>query len=130
MQSVDNFVTLFSEAAITQEPATEKSKVDTQGDIGQVAVTKEPATDPTGHTQEPHVGKQKDDDLHVAVAQKPATDPIGDTQEPPVADGNDQMDAEQQSLPPLEPAVTQAPPTLASLQEEIEFLKSQIKDYQ
>ena len=117
MQSVDNFVTLFSlkEVAVTQEPAAETSRVDTQDDIGQVAVTQEPATDPTGATQEPPVGKQKDNDLHVAVAQEPATDPTGDTQEPLVADANDQTDAEQRSLPPLEPAITQAPTTLASL---------------
>lgn len=95
MQSLHSFVTLFSEAAVTQEPAAEKSKVDTQGNIGQVAITQEPATNPTGDTQEPHVGKQKGSDLHVAVTQKIATDPIGDTQEPPVVDINDQMDAEQ-----------------------------------
>jgi len=95
MQSVDSFVTLFSEVAVTQEPAAEKSKVDTQGDIGQVAVTQEPTTNPTGDTQEPPIGKQKDSDLHVAVTQKTSTDPTSDTQEPPVADANDQMDAEQ-----------------------------------
>jgi len=132
MQSAHNFVTLFSlkEVVVTQEPAAETSKVDTQDDIGHVAVTQELATDPTGATQEPPVGKQKDNDLHVAVTQEPATDPTGDTQEPPVVDANDQIDAEQRSLPPLEPAATQAPAILASLQEEIEFLKSQIKDYQ
>ena len=53
----------------------------------------------------------------------------GDTQEPSVADANDQTDAEQRSLPPLESAATQALATLATLHEEIEFLKSQIKNY-
>ena len=86
MQSVHSFVTLFFEAAVTQEPATEKSKIDTQGNIGQVAAT-----------------------------QEPATTPIGDTQEPPVLGTSDQMDAEKPSPPPLEPAVTQAQPTIASL---------------
>lgn len=95
MQSIDNFVTLFSEAVVTQEPTAKKSKVDTQGDIGQVVVTQEPATDPTGDTQKPPVGKQKDNDLHVVVTQKSATNPIGDTQEPLVVDANDQMDAKQ-----------------------------------
>jgi len=37
---------------------------------------------------------------------------------------------EDQHLPPLEPAVAQAQPTISALQEEIEFLKSQIQDYQ
>ena len=50
MQSVHSFVTLFFEVAVTQEPAVEKSKVDTQGNIGQVANTQEPATTPTGDT--------------------------------------------------------------------------------
>jgi len=95
MQSVHSFVTLFSEAAVTQEPAA-----DTQGNIGQVASTQETAT----------------------------TSP-GATQEPPVGGINDQMNEDQQ-LPPLEPAVAQAQPTISALQEEIEFLKSQIQDYQ
>jgi len=93
-------VTLFSEVTVTQEPAAEKSKIDTQGNIGQVAATQELATTPTG-----------------------------DTQEPPVVGISDQMDAEKQSPPPLEPVVTQSQPTIASLQEEIEFLKSQTQDY-
>jgi len=94
-------VTLFSEVAVTQEPATEKSKTYTQDNTGQVAATQETATTPTG-----------------------------DTQEPPVVGISDQMNAEKQPLPPLEPAFTQAQPTISSLQEEIEFLKSQIQDYQ
>lgn len=95
-----------------------------------MVITREPATDPTGATQKPPVGKQNDNDLHVAVTQEPATDPTGNTQEPPIADANDQIDAEQRSIPPLEPTTTQALATLAFLQEEIEFLESQIKDYQ
>lgn len=132
MQSIHDFVRLFSlkGAAVTQEPAAEKSKVDTQDDIGHVAVTQEPATDPTGETQEPPVGEQKEDDLHVVVTQEPTTDPTNDRQEPLVLDANDKVDAEQHFSPPLEPATTEASVTLASLQEEIEFLKSQIKDYQ
>ena len=43
---------------------------------------------------------------------------------------SDQVNAEKQPLPPLEPAFTQGQPTISSLQEEIEFLKSQIQDYQ
>jgi len=100
MQSVHSFVTLFSEAAVTQEPAAEKYKTDTQDNTGQVAATQETATTPTG-----------------------------DTQEPPVVGISDQINAEKQPLPPLEPAFTQAQPTISSLQEEIEFLKSQIQDY-
>jgi len=66
----------------------------------------------------------------VVATQEPATTPTSDTQEPPVVGISDQMNDEKQSLPPLEPAVTQAQPTISSLQEEIEFLKSQIQDYQ
>ena len=66
----------------------------------------------------------------MAVTQEPATDPTGATQEPPIVDANDKIDAEQQLSIPLESPTTQASVTLASLQEEIKFLKSQIKDYQ
>ena len=64
----------------------------------------------------------------VAATQEIATTP-GDTQEPPVGDIGDQND-ETQPLPPLEPAAPQDKPTIFALQEEIEFLKSQIQDYQ
>jgi len=76
MQSVHDFVTSFfsKEAVAPQEPATDTSKVDTQDDIGYGAVTQELATDPTGATQEPPVGEQKEDDLDVVDTQEPATD--------------------------------------------------------
>ena len=55
-----------------------------------MAAPQELATDLTGVTQEPPVGKQKEDDLDVAITQKPTTDPTGDTQEPLVEDANDE----------------------------------------
>ena len=78
---------------------TQEADAETQGNIGQEAATKGTATTP------------------------------GDTQEPPVEGISDQINVEAQSLPPLEPAAPQAQPTISSLQEEIEFLKSQIQDF-
>lgn len=53
----------------------------------------------------------------MADTQEATTDPIGDTKETPVVDANDKVDAKQQFSPPLEPATTEAPITLAFLQE-------------
>lgn len=95
-----------------------------------MAAPQEPATDLTGVTQEPPIEKQNVDDLDVAVTQEPATDLTGDTQEPPVENANDEASTEQRSSHPLEPATpTEGPVTLASLQEENEFLKSEIEAY-
>lgn len=84
----------------------------------EAAVTQEPAADTQGN-----IGQ-------VAATQETTTTPPGDTQEPPVGGINVQINAEAQPLPPLEPTTPQARPTISALQEEIEFLKSQIHDYQ
>jgi len=62
MQSVHDFVTLFSEATVTQELAA-----DTQDNICQMAVAQETATISPGATQELPVGggnEQMDEDQH------------------------------------------------------------------
>ncbi len=95
-----------------------------------MAAPQELATDLTGVTQEPPVGKQKEDDLDVGVTQKTTTHLTCDTQEPPVENENDEAITEQQSSHPMEPATaTEGPVTLTSLQEENEFLKFEIEAY-
>lgn len=84
----------------------------------EAAVTQELAADTQGNTGQ------------VTATQETATTPPGDTQEPLVGGINVQMNAETQPLPPLEPTAPQAQPTISALQEEIEFRKSQIQDYQ
>ena len=80
----------------------------------------------TADTQEPAADTQSDSD-QVAATQETTTTP-GDTQEPPVGN-TDQID-EAEPQPPLEPTVSQDQPTIPALQQEIEFPKSQIQEYQ
>lgn len=96
MHSIHDFVTSFfsKDATTPQEPVANSSKVDTQDNVRHVANTQELGTDLRGVTQEPPVGKQKENDLDVAITQKPATDPTGDTQKPPVEDANDEVSTE------------------------------------
>jgi len=90
MQNVQDFVTSFisEDTAVTQEPATNSSKVDTQDNVPHVTVTQEPATDSIGVTQEPPLEELKIDNLDVTATQEPATSTAGVTQEPP-ADNHD-----------------------------------------
>jgi len=83
----------------------------------QAAVTQGPAAD------------TKDNTGQETTAQQTTTiSPIA-TQEFPIEGGNEQIDEDQQ-WPSPEPAVTQSQLTIAALQEEIEFLKQQVRDYQ
>ena len=76
----------------------------------------------TADTQELAADTQGNSDQMAAI-QETATTP-GDTQEPPL--GNTDKNDETQPLPPLESTAPQDQPTIPALQEEIEFLKSQI----
>ena len=95
MQGVHDFVTSFSEVAVTQEPAA-----DTQDNTGRVT-----------------------------AAQQTTTTSLDATQDFPAEGGNEKME-EDQHRPPLEPALTQSQLTISALQEEIEFFKQQVQDYQ
>lgn len=79
---------ISKDTTITQEPATNLSKVDTQDKVLHVADTQEPTTDSIGVTQEPPVEKMKINYLDVVDTQEPTTATAGVTKEPP-ADNHD-----------------------------------------
>ena len=83
----------------------------------QAAVTQEPAAD----TQD-SIGQ-------MSAQQETATTSLGATKELPAEDDNEQRKKDPQHPSP-HPADTDSQPTIAALQEEIEFLKRQVQEYQ